>query len=87
VAAAAGLRLAVHQDLAVGQEFLGVGAELHEIGELHELSQADGLIPDGHVDRLARGHVAIFPSARTAGEGDLFSLTERTNRVHSLIYP
>jgi hypothetical protein len=34
---APGLRLVVHEDLAVGNHFLGVRAELRKVGELQEL--------------------------------------------------
>jgi hypothetical protein len=56
LASAPGIRLAVHEDPAARDQFLGVRAELRKVGELQELPQPDGLISDGHVDRLVRRH-------------------------------
>ena len=50
--ATAGVDLTVHADLALGNEFLGQTARFHQVCQLQELPETDGLIPDCDIDRL-----------------------------------
>src|SRR4051794_19325417 len=66
LAPAAGLDLAVHADPALDDHRAGLGAGLHQVGELEELTQPDRVVADGDVERFGHGAIVLGRDARGA---------------------